>query len=57
MVRTDEAIVTRAAEEHIRQPIPYDDVDSVKVMLAHVKLVKISKILGPLMMMIFIMAT
>lgn len=31
MERTDEAIINRASEEHIRQPIPYDDVDSVKV--------------------------
>jgi hypothetical protein len=31
MERTDEAIFNRAAEEHIRQPAPYDDVDSVKV--------------------------
>jgi hypothetical protein len=31
MERTDEAIFNRASEEHIRQPIPYDDVDSVKV--------------------------
>ena len=31
MERTDEAIFNRASEEHIRQPIPYDDSDSVKV--------------------------
>ena len=33
MERTDEAIFNRASEEHIRQPIPYDDNDSVKVKL------------------------
>ena len=32
MARTNEAIFNRASEEHIRQPIPYDDVDSVKVL-------------------------
>ena len=35
MARTNEAIFNRASEEHIRQPIPYDDVDSVKVLDSH----------------------
>ena len=30
MERTNEAIFNRASEEHIRQPIPYDDNDSIK---------------------------
>ena len=34
MERTDEAIYYRAAEEHIRQPDPYEDDDEVKVIIS-----------------------